>query len=39
MILVFFDESKNDPDYPHYHLGAVCVDEAQLADMKEKSTT
>lgn len=28
MILVFFDESKNDPDCPHYHLGAVCVDEA-----------
>ena len=36
MILVFFDESKNDPDYPHYHLGAVCVDESLVADIESR---
>jgi hypothetical protein len=34
MILVFFDESKNDHDYPHYHLGAICVDEGQLSELE-----
>ena len=36
MILVFFDESKNDPDYPHYHLGAVCVDESLLSQVEAR---
>jgi hypothetical protein len=30
MKLIFFDESKNDPDYSHYHLGALCIDESAL---------
>jgi hypothetical protein len=36
MILVFFDEAKNDPDYEHYHLGAICIDEAQLGDIEAR---
>ena len=34
MKLIFFDESKNDPDYPHYHLGAVCLDDKALVDVE-----
>lgn len=34
MKLVFFDESKNDPDYHHYHIGGVCIDEEQLSDVE-----
>lgn len=30
MKLIFFDESKNDPDYPHYHLAAVGIDDSSL---------
>src|SRR5258708_33140044 len=30
MKLIFFDETKNDPDYPHYHLGGICIDESDL---------
>jgi hypothetical protein len=36
MKLIFFDESKNDDDYPHYHIGAVCIDEECLADIERK---
>ncbi len=36
MILIFFDEAKNDPDYPHYHLGAVCIGEDTLVDLEAK---
>jgi Protein of unknown function (DUF3800) len=36
MILVFFDEAKNDLDYPHYHLGAVCIDESRLVEIEDK---
>jgi hypothetical protein len=36
MKLVFFDESKQDPGYPHYHIGAVCIDEADLADVEKR---
>lgn len=36
MKLIFFDEAKNDGDYPHYHIGAVCIDEEQLAPIEEK---
>lgn len=34
MKLIFFDESKPDPGHPHYHLGAVCIDESQLASIE-----
>lgn len=30
MNLIFFDESKNDDRYPHYHIGGVCVAETDL---------
>lgn len=30
MKLVFFDEVKQQPDYPHYHIGAICIDEQHL---------
>ena len=32
MKLVFFDESKHQPDYPHYHIGGVCIDETNLVE-------
>lgn len=34
MKLVFFDESKNDANYPHYHLGGVCIDDSALLDVE-----
>lgn len=34
MQLIFFDEAKDDKDYPVYHLGGVCIDEADLADVE-----
>lgn len=36
MKLIYFDESKNDEDYPYYHLGAVCIDESFLAGVEKK---
>lgn len=36
MQLIFFDEAKNDDDYPVYHLGAVCIDEAHLCMIEER---
>jgi hypothetical protein len=36
MHLIFFDEAKNDPDYPRYHLGAVCLEESVLGAIEEK---
>lgn len=36
MKLVFFDESKPDTEYPHYHLGAVCIDEGQLSNIETR---
>ena len=36
MKLIFFDEAKNDGDYPHYHIGAVCIDEGYLAPIEKK---
>lgn len=36
MKLIFFDESKNDPDYPHYHLGGVCLDDSVLLEIESK---
>lgn len=34
MHLIFFDESKNDHDYPYYHLGGVCLDDSVLLDVE-----
>lgn len=34
MKLIFFDESKNDPEYFSYHLGAVCIDESELINVE-----
>lgn len=36
MKLIFFDEAKNDEDYRHYHIGAVCIDELFLGDIERK---
>jgi hypothetical protein len=36
MKLIFFDESKNDPAYPCYHLGGVCIDEADLVGVEKQ---
>lgn len=38
MKLMFFDESKNDRKYPHYHIGAVCIDEVHLVQVEGKLT-
>lgn len=34
MKLIFFDESKNDPGYPVYHLGAVALDDSSLVEVE-----
>lgn len=36
MKLIFFDEAKNDKDYPHYHIGGVCVDEQNLPEIEQR---
>lgn len=36
MQLIFFDEAKNDDKYPVYHLGGVCIDEANLGMVEER---
>lgn len=36
MKLIFFDESKNDPEYPFYHLGGICLDDSILLDVEDK---
>lgn len=36
MQLIFFDEAKNDDDYPVYHLGGVCIDETHLGLVEER---
>jgi len=33
--LIFFDEAKDDPDYLHYHVGGVCIDEKDLAEVEK----
>jgi hypothetical protein len=30
MKLIFFDESKDDAAYPHYHLAGICLDDSSL---------
>lgn len=34
MKLIFFDESKNEVGYPHYHLGGVCLDDTILVEVE-----
>lgn len=34
MQLIYFDEAKDDEDYPVYHIGGVCIDEADLTDVE-----
>ena len=34
MHLVVFDESKDGPDYRHYHIGGVCIAETDLAEVE-----
>ncbi|CCQ90688.1 hypothetical protein NITGR_360026 [Nitrospina gracilis 3/211] len=36
MKLVFFDEVKNDRGHPHYHIGAVCIDENSLKSVEDE---
>lgn len=36
MKLIFFDESKNDSAYCHYHLGAICIDECVLGEIEKR---
>lgn len=36
MKLIFFDEAKNDERYPHYHIGATCIDEQYLSSVEQK---
>lgn len=38
MKLIFFDETKNDEDYGHYHIGGICVDESHMAGVEERIT-
>jgi hypothetical protein len=34
--LIYFDESKNDDQYAHYHVGGVCIDEKDLIDIEKR---
>ncbi|MEQ1766000.1 MAG: DUF3800 domain-containing protein [Methylotenera sp.] len=34
MKLIYFDESKNEKNYNHYHLGAVCIDDSVLLEVE-----
>ncbi|MYN39168.1 DUF3800 domain-containing protein [Duganella sp. FT109W] len=36
MYLIFFDEAKNDPDYPHYHLAAIGIKEENFASIEQR---
>lgn len=36
MKLIFFDESKNDSAYKHYHIGAVCIDESHIQEIESE---
>lgn len=36
MQLVFFDEVKPSAEHPHYHIGAVCIDEGSLHAIENK---
>jgi len=34
MNLIFFDEVKPQPNYHHYHIGAICIDEIHLKNIE-----
>jgi Protein of unknown function (DUF3800) len=36
MKLIFFDEAKNDGNYPHYHIGGFCVDEDHVMSIENE---
>lgn|SRR5690554_3899990 len=36
MKLIFFDETKNNDDYPHYHIGGVGIDEEHLGKVEAR---
>jgi hypothetical protein len=36
MHLIFFDEVKNQKDYPHYHLGAICIHEKDHREVEHE---
>jgi hypothetical protein len=36
MKLIFFDEAKNNDEYPHYHIGGVCIDESHLKKIEAR---
>lgn len=36
MYLVFFDESKNDQDYPSYHIGGLAIEDTQLLEVEAR---
>lgn len=36
MKLIFFDETKSDNDYGHYHIGGVCIDEENLGKVENE---
>lgn len=38
MQLIFFDEAKDDKDYPVYHIGGVCINEEDLAEVEARIT-
>lgn len=39
MHLIFFDEVKNQKDYPYYHLGAICIHENDLREVEHEVNT
>lgn len=36
MHLIFFDEVKSSRDYPYYHIGGICLEEADLAEIEAR---
>jgi hypothetical protein len=35
MYLAFFDETKDGPEYPHYHIGGVCIEESCMLEVEK----
>jgi hypothetical protein len=36
MKLIYFDEVKDEENHPHYHLGAVCLDEGVVGNIEQR---
>lgn len=36
MHLIFFDESKNDDNYPSYHIGGIVIDDIHLLQVEKR---